>query len=231
MKNKVSLILLLWGFIVSVFSQTQNIQLSIVPSFGTQTLHLADSAFYSNDSNALQIHLLKFYISHIQLLKNGHVVLEEKNSFHLLDANQVQSCRIDIENPHNIVFDELKFNLGIDSETNVSGAMGGDLDPTKGMYWTWQSGYINFKLEGSSKLCHTKNNEFQFHLGGYQQPYDCLQTLSFPILNSENIILKLDIQSILNQMDLMHTHHIMSPGIEAAMLSKIIASSFTISDH
>ena len=64
--------------------------------------------------------------------------------------------------PSNIPFSKLKFQLGIDSLTNVSGAMGGDLDPTKGMYWTWQSGYINMKIEGKSNSCKTRKNQFQF---------------------------------------------------------------------
>ena len=80
--------------------------------------------------------------------------------------------------------DKIKFNLGIDSLTNVSGVMGGDLDPTKGMYWTWQSGYINFKMEGSSAVCPTRNHEFQFHIGGYQDPFYAMQTLELEVKNS-----------------------------------------------
>ena len=55
--------------------------------------------------------------------------------------------------------------------------MGGDLDPTKGMYWAWQSGYINFKMEGSCSQCLATKNNFEFHLGGYQQPFYAMQTI------------------------------------------------------
>jgi hypothetical protein len=106
--------------------------------------------------------------------------------------------------------------------------MGGNLDPTKGMYWAWHSGYINFKLEGTSAHCKTRNNEFQFHLGGYQQPNYCLQTISFPINNESKINLKLDVQQILQQIDLTKTNHIMSPSAEAVLISKIVAHAFTI---
>jgi hypothetical protein len=109
--------------------------------------------------------------------------------------------------------------------------MGGDLDPTKGMYWTWQSGYINFKLEGTSPLCTTRNNEFQFHLGGYQKPNYCLQTLSFPIINSCKIDLELDVQKILEHVDLPRTNHIMSPSAEAVLISKIVANAFTLTEN
>jgi len=213
------------------FSQTNAIQISVTPTFGNLILHLADSLFTAKDSTQLQVDILKFYISKIQLLKSGKVVLEEENSFHLIDASKLKSSQISIDNKQNIPFDELKFDLGIDSTTNVSGAMGGDLDPTKGMYWTWQSGYINFKLEGKSKLCKTRNSEFIFHLGGYQPPNYCLQALRFQVPNSSVINLSLDVNTILQQIDLAKTNHIMSPSEEAVLLSKIVANSFTIAGN
>ncbi len=232
MKNNGTIFLLIFLNVYCVaFSQTNSVQLSVSPTFGAHALHLADSAFTANDSTHLQITEVKFYISKIQFLKNGKIVLEEKNSFHLIDASEINPLEISIGNKQNIQFDELKFNLGIDSATNVSGVLGGDLDPTKGMYWAWQSGYINFKLEGTSNLCKTRNKDFQFHLGGYQQPNYCLQTLSFAINNSSVINIKLDVQKILNQIDLAKSNHIMSPSIEAVLLSKIAANAFTLSQN
>jgi len=213
------------------FSQTNSVQFSVSTTFGATPLDLVDSAFTTNDSKHLKITEVKFYLSKIQLLRNGKIVLEEKNGFHLVDAGQTNPFIIVVNNTQNISFDQVQFNLGIDSTTNVSGAMGGDLDPTKGMYWTWQSGYINFKLEGTSPLCTTRNNEFQFHLGGYQKPNYCLQPLSFPIKNSSKIDLNLDVQKILEQVDLSKTNHIMSPSAEAVLISKVVANAFTISKN
>jgi hypothetical protein len=213
------------------FSQGSSVQLFISPTFGDHSLSLVDSTFHARDSSNLQIEVLKFYISKIQLLKNGLVVLEEKNSFHLVDAEATLPFQIAIDNPQNIIFDELQFNLGIDSLTNVSGALGGDLDPAKGMYWAWQSGYINFKLEGKSNNCAARNNEFQFHLGGYIPPYYCLQTLHFDLKDQKKIDLKVDVEKILEQIDFAQTHHIMSPGEEGLLLSKRVANAFKISVH
>lgn len=232
MKNSrtVFLLFFLTRYVVS-FSQINSIQISVTPTFGASAFHLADSAFTTSDSSDLRITELKFYLSNIQLLEKGKVVMEEKASFHLLDASYINSLTILMDNKQPIKFDELKFNLGVDSVTNVSGALGGDLDPTKGMYWAWQSGYINFKLEGTSPLCKTRNNEFQFHLGGYQSPNNCLQTIRFPISNANNIDLKLDVQNVLKQIDLLKSNQIMSPSAEAVRLSKIIANSFTLAQN
>ncbi len=214
---------------LAFFSKAQSVKtLQFSFSCGSTKLNINDSLIQLNDSNDLQIKALKFYVSNIQFLKNGKVALEEKNSSHLVDVSDAKSFQISIENKKNIEFDELKFDLGIDSTTNVSGAMGGDLDPTKGMYWAWQSGYINFKLEGTSKVCNTRNNEFQFHLGGYLQPNYCLQTLSFPLVNQGEINIDLDVRKIFEQIDLAKTNHIMSPSAEAVLISKIAANAFTL---
>lgn len=217
--------------IAPTFCQTKKIELLIYPSFGQTVLHLADSVFLTEKFNFLQIESLKFYISNIQLLKDAKIVFEEKNSFHLIDAADENTWRISMQSDLQISFDELKFGLGIDSLTNVSGVLGGDLDPTKGMYWTWQSGYINFKLEGKSQSCKTKNSEFIFHLGGYKQPFGAYQTLSIPVNNINKIYLSLDLELLFRGIDLTKTNHLMSPGLEAVQLSKILATCFKISTH
>jgi hypothetical protein len=171
---------------------------------------------------------LKFYIGNIKFIQKGAVVLEASKKYHLIDINIANSMRIIVPNEQNFSFDALSFDIGIDKATNVAGVMGGDLDPTKGMYWAWQSGYINFKLEGNSKLCTTRKNEFQFHLGGYQEGENCLQTLTLPITHPNEINIQLDVQKILQAIDLSKINHIMSPSQTAVLLSKIVAEAFTI---
>ena len=90
----------------------------------------------------IQINQLKYYVSSIRLMKIDEVTYEESNSYHLIDHHDEQSLTISLSLPDKIVFDALTFNIGVDSAKNMQGVHGGDLDPTKGMYWTWQSGYI-----------------------------------------------------------------------------------------
>ncbi len=217
----------------SSFSNAQINEISILlcPTYGSEKLILTDSTFSSNDSSHLKIEVLKFYISKIKLMNDGKIVFEESNSFHLVDAAKSSSLIIPLKNKQIVDFDELVFSLGIDSITNVSGAMGGDLDPTSGMFWTWQSGYINFKLEGKSNFCNTPKNEFQFHLGGYSQPNCAMQNLNFKVKSSKAIKLNLDIQKLLMQIDLASVNHIMSPRTEAVMLSRIVANAFLVIEN
>ena len=151
----------------------------------------------------------------------------EEQGFHLIDLFESGSRTINLMVPINIQFNHIKFQLGIDSVTNVSGALGGDLDPTKGMYWTWQNGYINFKLEGTSNLCPTRNHEFQFHLGGYQFPANALQTVLINAIPAEKINIQFDLKKFLEQVNLQVENQVMSPGINAVLLSRKATLAFS----
>ncbi len=58
--------------------------------------------------------------------------------------------------------------LGVDSLHNVSGAQGGDLDPAKNMFWSWTTGYIMLKLEGTAPSSTVSGNVIEYHLGGFK---------------------------------------------------------------
>lgn len=204
------------------------ILLQFHPVFKDVTLVLNKPYYSESNADTLQVEVLRFYISGIELLQDGNTVWKEQNSFHLVDAAADKSLIIKLNVPQGIIYQQLKFNLGIDSTTNVSGAMGGDLDPTKGMYWTWQSGYINFKLEGKSNRCKTRNNEFTFHLGGYRHPFNTLQTVVLDTKGSETIHLVLDAASLTSEIDLAKRNHIMSPNEEALLLSEKLPKAFSI---
>lgn len=229
---KFKFILFLLSFLlgsVNVIAQTEKEYTFVFhPVFGNSKLVLGDSLYKLNNGDTISIDALRFYISGIQLMENNRIVWSEKNSFHLIDAAVDKSLSVSFKAPAEIQFHEIKFNLGIDSLTNVSGAMGADLDPTKGMYWTWQSGYINFKLEGRSKKCKTRNNEFQFHLGGYQFPFNDLKTIVLEVQGNEKTDITIDIGKMLNEIDLARENQIMSPGKDAVLLSEKAKKIFIV---
>lgn len=229
MKVLLYYVALLCIFCLNVASSQQDTSVSIIfqPKYGN--LPLADSVWYKlNGGDSVQIETLKFYISGIQFLYNGKVVWREANSCHLLDYAEEKSLRVLCAVPSNIRYSAIKMNLGIDSVTNVGGVFGGDLDPTRGMYWTWQSGYINFKIEGKSNLCATRNREFQFHIGGYQYPYNSLQNIELNVSQDKQIKVVMEIDKLFAAMDIAQHNHIMSPSTEAVTLSRKTAEIFRI---
>lgn len=196
------------------------------PVFGDSKLQ--EMTYYKiNEIDSIQFTTLKFYISGIELIRQNKTAWKETNSYHLVDAFHETSLSLPLNVPVKLKYDRIKFNLGIDSATSVSGAMGGDLDPTKGMYWAWQSGYINFKIEGNSNLCKTRNTEFQYHLGGYQFPHNNLQTIFMDMPNSQLHVL-IDLKKLIFEMPLTQKHHIMSPGNEAMLMTEKVINCLSV---
>jgi hypothetical protein len=208
------------------------LQLSFIPNYNnkthnsTEAIHLQDSAYFSNDNYSITITTLKFYISGIVLYKDGTLVWKEANSYHLIDASNEQSLSIPLSIPKTKDYNTLTFNIGIDSATNVLGVQGGDLDPMRGMYWTWQSGYINFKLEGTSTRCNTRHHAFEFHIGGYHYPYNTLQPISLPVSKDINTVVYLDVSKLLSTIDLSKTNQIMTPGKDALWIAEQVKKCF-----
>ena len=200
----------------------QTIVLEIIPYFGKEKI--TTKSDLNLNYEAVTIKNFKFYLSNVHLLQKGEIVWEENNSFHLLDIKKPGSMQLNLDT--DVSFDAIGLSLGIDSLTNVSGILTGDLDPTLGMYWTWQSGYINFKLEGTCDKCPTKKNEFEHHLGGYLPPFNAVQNMEFEQISSKTIYLGFDVQAYLNQVNLEELPRVMSPGENAVRYSKLAASCF-----
>lgn len=207
-------------------STTKNYPIIIEPYLNGKQMVL-DNDETDLKETFLTIETLRFYLSTLTFYKNEKLVFTEKNSYHLVDAEVESSLKINVELPDDIDFDRLQFHLGIDSLTNDGGVMGGDLDPTKGMYWSWNTGYINFKLEGRSIDSPARYNSFNFHFGGFLEGQNCLQTIIIDKVQKDQAILKFDISKFLEPINLSEEYHVMSPGEKAIQLSAIAAKAFS----
>lgn len=185
-----------------------------------------------NNGDSIQIEEFKFYISSISFLYGDSLVWAEKNSFHLIDFSEKKTQLISLNIPSHAIINKVKFNLGIDSITSVSGALAGDLDPSKGMYWAWQSGYINLKLEGKQNNCPTRKNKFQFHIGGYKQPFYAIQPVTLNIKNTTttDVNIKIDLINLFEKINFQKTHTIMIPSKDAVEFAKEISNLFYINE-
>jgi len=216
------------GFIFSAFyfSKSKTITLSFLPYFGNDSLVINKNYFSEIISDSVSIQSLRFYLSNINLIKNGRKIYQVKNQHNLIDISK--KLQVKLLTKSELEFDSIQFDIGVDSLSQVSGAMGGDLDPMKGMYWSWQSGYINFKLEGKSNICNTRNHVFQFHIGGYISPYNSIQHIILPVQNKTNINIRLNIKKLLSQIDLKNVNQVMSPSEKSVEISKQYANFFSI---
>jgi hypothetical protein len=198
-------------------SSAQKLSISFYPVFNNKTLIVSEDT----TGTGIQINSFRFFITDLHLIKNNKRVWTSPAQAFLIDLSEKSSsCRTFNDLPE---FDEIGFSLGIDSITNVSGAFGGDLDPSNGMYWTWQSGYINMKLEG-----FYNKQKFTFHLGGYAAEENALQHVVLKTKDFSNISIALDLSSFFTQVDLKKNNHIMSPSAEAVKISAAVAAAFKI---
>ncbi len=169
--------------------------------------------YYIFDTVPYQLTTFRFYISSIQLLDKNKVVWKEKNSYHLIDV--FEKSKVDINIPSALIYDQLSFVIGVDSAIQASDVKGGDLDPMHGMYWSWQSGYIDFKFEGNSPVCDTRNHEFIFHIGGYKYPFSTQRKIVLNTPTSFSMNIGIDIANFLEIVFLQKNYHLMSPGNKA----------------
>lgn len=216
----------LFCFDASAQTEKDSLVLKMNLRYKNQALQLNKSYFSKTDT--LQITSLKFYLSNIAIYYSDETSSIEKNSFHLVDASDENSLQVRLSNTKKPI-SKIRFTIGIDSTSSVSGALSGDLDPTKGMYWAWQSGYINFKLEGSCNRCATRKNKFQFHIGGYLPPFYAMRIIEIPLKTIQNEIpLYIDIATFFDALNLAETNTIMIPGAKAMELSDVIIKMFSI---
>ena len=190
---------------------------------------IQNKKYISLSKDTLQIETFRFYVSNIKLILKDNSEISEEKSYHLIDIEEPNSQIISISKNLNKEIKKVVFSLGIDSTASVSGALSGDLDPTKGMYWAWQSGYINFKIEGKSSSCKNRNKTFQFHIGGYLKPNYAIRTIELQTKNS-NFEINVDLAELFNVIKLSEINSIMIPGSKAMDIADKAKLMFTISE-
>jgi len=162
--------------------QTGSGQLAIVFDHyvGNEVLQL-DTVTYKNElGQPFTITKFKYYIGNVRLKKanGGEVVL---NDYYLVNEDEAQTKKVNLYLPEG-EYSGISFIIGVDSLHNCSGVQAGALDPVNAMFWAWNTGYIFLKLEGKSPASKSPGNIFEYHIGGYKQPANCIRTvsLSFP---------------------------------------------------
>ncbi|MBL0883202.1 MAG: hypothetical protein IBJ16_07660 [Chitinophagaceae bacterium] len=165
-------------FAVSVQSQkTQQMTLHFQNQFGNEILVPEQSYLLNGDT--LTIHRFKYYISHIQLIDEQGKKVKLPVQYYLIDAADSNSSMIQFNIPVG-KYQSIQFLLGVDSTRNLSGVQSGELDPLHGMFWTWNSGYIMAKLEGSATSSQIAGKQFTYHIGGFRGNNNTTRVITLP---------------------------------------------------
>jgi hypothetical protein len=164
--------------------------------FGKKYLNPMGDTFTVNKFN--------YYISNIVLVKEDNSLFTQTESYYLIEQSKPESKKLSIGSVPVGKYKSIRFLLGIDSARNVSGAQTGALDPAKGMFWNWNTGYIMLKLEGAAPTS-TAMGFIEYHLGGFkgvnkvQRSFDlAFSPLVFEVTKSKTS--KLRLQTNVNEL-------------------------------
>lgn len=123
----------------------------------------------------LTLKTLNYFISNIKLtLKGGgEYIVPQDSCYFLVKQSDIGTQQIVLHNLPAAKYTAISFMVGIDSTRNTTdiSRRTGTLDvggTAKGMYWSWNSGYIFFKMEGQSPVIpDSVGNNFYYHIGGF----------------------------------------------------------------
>jgi hypothetical protein len=144
----------------------------------------------------------------------------------LLDADSLAAAAYKMADFKNSSPGYLELSIGIDSIPNTQGALSNELDVQNGMYWAWQSGFINWKIEGTSSSCATHKQHYTFHVGGYKANQNALRTIRLPFPQNAKNILHIDLAAFFNEISLKTTHTVQIPGDAAMLLADLFTKTF-----
>jgi len=184
----------------------------------------------------LHVELLKCYVGHIEILDiNRQVIGKDSAAYRLLDFSNRSSLNFSIP-INSIKACYIRITLGVDSVTNAAGVHCCALDPANGMYWSWQSGYIQFKLEGKEK----DGTALNLHLGGFSNAYMSSITDDIPILRmvtngpvlppdreSQELIIHLKLDSFMELVHANKEYSLMSPNNHVQEYMRALCDSFS----
>lgn len=204
-----------------------------------QPLVLNDSTYANPFGEQYNLSKFKYYISGIRLF-NTQKKWILKQAYYLINQSVDSSLQINIALQENS-YDSIAFLLGVDSARNTSGAQRGALDPLNDMFWTWQSGYIMQKLEGTSPQSSIVNNKIEYHIGGYSGANSVLQQVVLPFPINNLLVIKRGSNSTLHintevnhfwrgvvDVKIKDTPVCSSPGLVAKQLAANFSSIFTV---
>lgn len=225
----------LWTIIVCCFllafkNDPHTFSIRVETVFGNELLQLNTKKYVNENNDTLTVESFRFYLSNFTVYSKGKKQVV-KNSYFLIDAEKEEGKKIVLTNLSFTSVDSLDFYIGVDSVACVSGALDGALDPTLGMFWAWNTGYIHAKLEGKSNSCKTLHHAYEFHIGGYLQPYNPLRKITIRTNGTNAIQLKADAAKWFSgrqKINLKEFNSVMFPCKNALVVADNYAEMFSV---
>lgn len=225
-------IVLFLVFIISNISFSNEVNIEVKAMFGTENFIL-NKDYITDEGDTVLISQCKFYLTNFKFIYKSGEIYTEKDSYHLIDVSDSTSLLLHFDKVPKGKLERIDFCIGVDSLNSVSGALEGDLDPMLGMYWAWNSGYINAKMEGVHSAIKSPRSIFEFHIGGYLKPNKTIQYVQLEAnykIKSKPLTINLysDLECWFSGLNVKSTNHILVPGREAVEMSNRYSRMFKL---
>ncbi|OSZ82450.1 hypothetical protein CAP35_04050 [Chitinophagaceae bacterium IBVUCB1] len=217
---------------------TGSVELMIDNRVKTEDLVL-DTKWYTNHlGDSFQISKFNYYVTNIKLIGGSNYA--EPESYHLVEESKSSSQVFTIKNIPNGTYTGISFMIGVDSLRNVSGAQTGALDASNGMFWSWNSGYIQLKMEGKAPKSTATDKMLKFHIGGFSGANSTVKTVSlnFPQAitisgSSYHVHMEANAAKMFgmpNAVDFSTTNTVHMPGATAVKIAENYAGMFSVKE-
>lgn len=209
---------------------------------GSRAMNLNTSWYTNAAGDSFQISTYNYYISNIVLSTQDGKTFTEPESYHLIEQSNPATWSFKINDVPAGDYTSVQFMIGVDSLHNSSGAQSGDLSPSRGMIWSWNTGYIMAKMEGRSPKSPNAGNNFYFHIAGYKDGVSVLKTVKLAFPTSATVTVGGPVRGVHffsdaaqwftspQQIDLATMNNVQVTGRDAQVISDNYADMFTI-DH
>ncbi len=174
---------------------TGTITFNISHVFGNNPLQFSESYLTANDTIRIQSQFA-YYFSNIKLTKTDNTIYSPGNFFLVhydIDSQNPDSTTITINNVPQGDYKTLSFVIGVDSLHNHTVGQTGALDPSMGMCWFWNTGYVFYRLKGNFGATNTS---FSLDLGGDENIMSYEFPANFSLADSRTINIKMDIKEL-----------------------------------
>ena len=142
---------------------------------GDAPLQLGDS-YKTAAGDSWSAERLRYYLSNFRLRRadGGWFVnpqsADSSRGYFLVDEADAASKQFQIGPLPAGSYSGIEFLVGVDAARNSAGAQTGTLDPARGLFWTWNTGYIFFQFEGHSPQSSDAGHALTWHTGGGGTP-------------------------------------------------------------
>ena len=177
-------------------NQTGEVDIELEHTVGVAPLALSTQTYTTPVGDQFTVSKFKYLLSNLKLTRADGTQYVVPESYYLVDAASSTSQHLALTGVPVGDYTGLTSTIGVDSARNVSGAQTGALEANNDMFWTWNSGYVFVKFEGTSPqaphAAGVATGGLIFHIGGFKSPNNTIRTVAPAFPSGVSLLVQTD---------------------------------------